>query len=235
MQAHVSPNLKSALRHARTRGVKLGALCSGAYALAKTGLLDGQQAAIHWEYHEPLREEFPDIEVATTVFVADSPIISASGGAATADLMLHMIEQHHGEEISLAVAEQMVYTSVRSGSAKQKVSLLAKHGNRNPRLAQAIKMMRDTIETPLPTAEVARNCGVSTRQLERLFAQHLNTSPKRFMMDLRLERARALLIHTEMSVIEIGLACGFVNSSHFSRVYHQVFGTRPTKQRRHID
>ncbi len=225
---------KSALRLARSRGVTLGGLCSGTYALAETGILDGQKAAIHWEYHEAIREKYPQITLAEGVFVADCPVLSASGGTACADLMLHLIGQEHGEDLSLAVSEQMVYTAVREGSADQRIPLLVKHASRNQRLAQAIRIMRQHIEQPLATNEVAETIGVSTRQLERLFAQHLQTSPKRFMMDLRLARARTLLVHTDMSIVEIALACGFVSPSHFSRVYQKAFGTRPNRQRRHL-
>ncbi|MDJ1015587.1 MAG: GlxA family transcriptional regulator [Paracoccaceae bacterium] len=232
VQSHVTAALKAALRRARSRGFRLGAICSGAYVLAETGLLDGHRAAIHWAYHDALQEKFPEISLARTVFVADDPIPSASGGAAAADLMLHLIGQTHGEDLSLAVSEQMVYTSVRAETAEQKISLQARHGNRSPRLTEAIRIMRNAIEQPPSTAEVAREVGVSTRQLERLFAQHLKTTPKRFLMELRLERSRALLIQTDMSVVEVGLACGFSSPSHFSRVYREAFGISPTNQRR---
>ncbi len=232
---HTTAAVKAALRLARTRGVQLGGLCSGTYALAETGVLDGQTAAVHWEYHDPMREKYPQITIADGVFVADGPVLSASGGAATADLMLHLIAERHGEDLSLAVSEQMVYTSVRQGSVGQKVSVLAKLGKRNQRLAQAVRIMRRQIEQPAATHEVAAEVGISTRQLERLFAQYLHTSPKRFLLELRLERARLLLIHTDMPIMEIALACGFVSASHFARSYHKAFGTRPNAQRRLIN
>jgi len=231
---HVSDKLKAALRRCRTRGIALGALCSGAYVLARMGVLEGLAAAIHWEFHDSFMEEFPDVKLTRSVFVANAPIVSASGGSATADLMLHLIAEKHGEELSITVADQMVYTAVREGSAEQRVSLQARSGVRSPRLAEATRIMRAAVEEPLATTEIARRVGVSTRQLERLFGKYLNTSPKKYMLELRLERARSLLVQTEMSVVEIALACGFENPGHFSRVYRTAFGISPTNQRRRL-
>ena len=85
--------LLSALRRERARGTQIGALCSGAYVLAKAGFLDGMQAAIHWDYHDSFMEAFPEVNLVRNVFVADEKHVTASGGTATADLMLHLIER----------------------------------------------------------------------------------------------------------------------------------------------
>lgn len=235
VRSHVTPALRAALRRARVRGVPLGALCSGAYALAMMGLLDGMRVAIHWDWHDGFIEEFPDVALERSVFVADAPIISASGGSATADLMLHLIARTHGEALSVTVADQMVYTTVRSATAEQRTSLQARAGARSPRLAQAIAIMRASVECPMPTPEIGAKVGVSARQLERLFGKHLGTTPKKYMLGLRLERARALLVQTEMSVVEIALACGFENAGHFARVYRSAYGVSPARQRARLD
>ncbi len=234
VKKHTTRTLVAGLRRLKRHGVPLGALCSGAFALAQAGLLDGQPAAIHWDFHDSFTEEFPDVSLLPNVFVADAPIVSASGGTATADLILHLITQTHGEDLSIAVADQMVYTAVRDDTAQQRVSIQSRAGGRSPRLSQAIKIMRGAVEERMPVAEVARQAGVSTRQLERLFGKHLNTSPKRYMMNLRLERARHLLVQTEMSVVEVAIACGFENPGHFSRIYRASYGVSPMQQRRTI-
>jgi transcriptional regulator GlxA family with amidase domain len=90
--------------------------------------------------------------------------------------------------------------------------------------------MKDTIECPLSAAEIAVCVGISTRQLERVFGKYLNTSPKKYFMELRLDRARHLLLQTESSVVDVALACGFENAGHFSRVYRATFGTSPSAQ-----
>lgn len=228
---HCSRPFMAMLRRQRARGTTLGALCSGAWALAQAGFLDGRKAAIHWEFHDSFMEAFPDVALERSVFVADEPIVTASGGSATADLMLHLIGEAHGLDLAVAVSDQMVYNAVREASAEQRVSLQARQGMRNPRLAQAIALMRETLEDPLPATRIAAEIGLSSRQLERLFGKHLNTTPKKYYMDLRLERARLLLLQTEMSVSEVAYGCGFESPGHFARVYKTAYGISPVMQR----
>lgn len=152
-------------------------------------------------------------------------------GGGTADLMLHLIGQTHGEDLAISVADQMVYNAVRESSANQKVSLQARQGMRNPRLAKAIAIMRDTLEQPIAAARIADEIGLSSRQLERLFGKFLNTTPKKHYMELRLDRARLLLLQTEMSVSEVAYGCGFDSPGHFARVFKAAYGVSPVMQR----
>jgi transcriptional regulator GlxA family with amidase domain len=149
--------------------------------------------------------------------------------------MLHLIERDHGQELSIAVADQMVYNAVRNATAKQRVSLQSRNGMRNAHLAKAIHIMQDCIEAPVSPSDIAGDLGISTRQLERLFGKYLNTSPKKYFMELRLERAQKLLLQTEASVTEVAMACGFENPGHFSRVYRSSFGVTPHAQKNKID
>ena len=194
-------------------------------------MLDGARAAIHWHYHDLFTEEFPEIELVPNVFVADEAIITASGGTATADLMLHLIGQTHGQALANRVADQMVYNTVREGSADQKLSVQAKLGIRNPRLTRAIHCMSENIEEPMATGEVADEVGISTRQLERLFRRHMQCSPSQYYLDLRLQKARNLLLQSERSVTEVAMATGFRSTTHFAKVYRKNFGVSPNAQR----
>jgi len=222
------------LRREKRHGGTIGALCSGAWILADIGFLDGQDAAIHWEYHDSFMEKFPDVNLVRNVFVATGPHVTASGGTATADLMLHIIERHHGLDLATAVADQMVYTAVREASAEQRVSLQSRNGMRNSHLAKAIGIMQNTIADPISPTQIAENLGISSRQLERLFGKLLNTSPKKYHMEMRLERARHLLIQTESSITDVAFACGFESTGHFARVYKSAFGVSPSAQRNRI-
>lgn len=223
--------LRAALRCERARGARIGGLCSGAYILAKAGFLDGMQAAIHWEYHDSFMEEFPDVNLVRNVFVPNEKFITASGGTATADLMLYLIEQDHGYDLSVAVADQMVYNAVRNPTAAQRVSFQSRNGMRNRHLAKAIEIMRSRIDDPVPLTEIARELGISTRQIERLFGAYLRTSPKKYFTEMRLERARLLLLQTESAITDVALACGFGNFGHFSRAYRAAYGVSPMMQR----
>jgi len=235
MRDRITPSLTSMLRREKRHGGTIGALCSGAWILADIGFLDGQDAAIHWEYHDSFMEKFPDVNLVRNVFVATSPHVTASGGTATADLMLHIIERDHGQDLATAVADQMVYTAVREASAEQRVSLQSRNGMRNSHLAKAIGIMQHTIADPISPTQIAENLGISSRQLERLFGKLLNTSPKKYHMEMRLERARHLLIQTESSITDVALACGFESTGHFARVYKSTFGVSPSAQRNRID
>lgn len=231
VQNHVDPAILSFLRRERAAGTAIGAICSGAYVLARAGFLNGVQTAIHWEYHDLITEEFPLVELVRNVFVADQRHITASGGTAAADLMLHLIARDHGHDLATAVADQMVYNAVREGTAAQRVSLQSRHGMRNTHLARAIAMIEANLEDPMSPCELADELGISTRQLERLFGKFLNTSPKRYITEMRLHRARNLIVQTEQSITEIAMACGFNSTSHFSKVFRSHFGVSPVSHR----
>ncbi|WP_138934232.1 GlxA family transcriptional regulator [Roseovarius arcticus] len=230
----ITPSLLTSLRKARAVGVQLGALCSGAWILAEAGFLDGMKAAIHWEYHDAFAERFPDVTLVRSVFVADEKYITASGGTATADLLLHLIDQDHGYDLSVAVSDMMVYAGAREASVDQRISLQSRWGMRNPHVARAIEIMRGALEEPVSPMDIAQDLGISARQLERLFGRYFNTSPSRYYMELRLDRARNLLLQTEMSISEIAIASGFQSIGHFSRLYRKSFGTTPSMQRGRI-
>lgn len=231
VQDRISAETLNFLRREKRRGVAIGAICSGAYVLAKAGFLDGVETAIHWEYHDLFMEKFPEVRLVRNVFVANAPHVTASGGTAAADLMLHLIARDHGAELAATVADQMVYNAVREGTAAQTVSLQSRHGMRNEYLVRAIRIMQDHIEEPLAPQLIAREIGISARQLERLFGKYLNTTPKRYSMELRLDRARRLILQSEDSLSQIAMSCGFTSTSHFSKAFRMRFGVSPIKHR----
>jgi len=219
------------LRREARRGARMGALCTGAWVLAEAGLLDGRRATIHWENQDGFAERFPDVTLIRTVFVEDGNRLTAAGGTAAIDLMLRQIARDHGAELANRVADQMIHTSIRSEEDHQRLSSPTRLGARNPRLAQVLARMEANIEDPISPARLASEAGLSPRQLERLFARYLGRSPKRHYMELRLERARHLLLQTPMSVMEIALACGFASAAHFSKCYRATYGCTPYRER----
>ncbi|MEO1613208.1 MAG: helix-turn-helix domain-containing protein, partial [Pseudomonadota bacterium] len=126
-----------------------------------------------------------------------------------------------------STAERLVYTSVRSTGEGQRHSANSRIGVRNTRLAKAVELFESELDEPMSTRDVAERVGLSPRQLERLFDRYLSTSPKKYRMEMRLNRARELLRQTEMSVIEVALASGFTSPSHFSKCYRSRFGSTP--------
>ncbi|MCG6903056.1 MAG: GlxA family transcriptional regulator [Rhodobacter sp.] len=231
VQAASTKRVLNWVRREARRGAIMGGLCTAGYTLAQAGLLDGKKATIHWENQDSFTEEFEDVELTKSVFVVDGNRITTAGGTASIDLMLKLIAEDHGEDLANAVADQLIYTSIRTDQDTQRLSVPTRIGVRHPKLSQVIQMMEQNIEEPISPSILARDVGMSTRQLERLFRRYLNRSPKRYYMELRLQKARNLLMQTDMSVINVALACGFASPSHFSKCYRAHYDTTPYRER----
>ncbi|MHA3913716.1 GlxA family transcriptional regulator [Halovulum sp. GXIMD14793] len=230
MAATTQPVLNWLRREAR-RVRTVGAVCTGTYVLARSGLLNGRRATIHWDNRDSFIEEFPDIDLSESIYVIDGNRITASGGTAPSDLMLRLVAESHGSALANEVADQMIHTSIRTERDGQRLSIPTRIGVRHPKLAAVIQRMEANIEEPISPSVLASDVSMSTRQLERLFRRYLSRSPKRYYMELRLNRARNLLMQTDMSVINVALACGFASPSHFSKCYRGQFGTTPYRER----
>ncbi|HET6519679.1 MAG TPA: GlxA family transcriptional regulator [Geminicoccaceae bacterium] len=213
------------------QGVEIGALCTGAHVLARAGLLDGYRCTIHWENLPGFIEAFPDIQVSADLFEIDRNRFTCSGGTSALDMMLHLIASQHGAELATKVSEQCLLDRMRGPHDHQRLPLRVRLGVHHPRLIKSIEIMEANLEEPLDQEELARYVGLSRRQLERLFAAHLGRTPARFYLEQRLGRARRLLYQTDMAVIDVALACGFVSASHFSKCYRQMYGKTPREER----
>ncbi len=219
------------LRRMDRKGSDIGAVCTASHILARAGLLDGFRCTIHWENLASFAEDFPNIEVSSEIFEIDRNRFTCAGGTAPLDMMLNMISLQHGHELAASVADQFMHERIRDQHDHQRISLPARLGVRHPKLLTVIEMMEQNLEEPLSRSELARAARLSTRQLERLFRKYLSRSPARYYLELRLNRARLLLLQTNMSVIDVALACGFVSASHFSKCYRDFFGHTPRKER----
>ncbi|HRO16434.1 MAG TPA: GlxA family transcriptional regulator [Paracoccus sp. (in: a-proteobacteria)] len=219
------------LRRTGRQAAAVGGLCTGAWALAQAGLLDGRRATIHWENHDGFAEAFAGVDLYRTVFVDDGTRLTAAGGTSPIDLMLRLIGRDHGAELAAQVADQLITTAVRAEADSQRPTIPARIGVRHPRLAAVIARIEASLEDPVSPADLARDAGMSMRQLERLFMRYLNRTPRRYYMETRLARARNLLRQTDMPVIEVALACGFSSTAHFSRCYRAQYGTTPFRER----
>ena len=231
IQESTTKKLIGWLRREARRGLIIGGLCTAAYPMAKAGLLDDKKATIHWENQDSFAEEFLEVELTKTVFVCDGNRYTTAGGTSSIDLLLKIIADDHGEELANAVADQMIYSSIRTDQDTQRLSVPTRIGVRHPKLSKVIQMMEINIEEPISPSILAKDVGMSTRQLERLFRRYLDRSPKRYYMELRLQKARNLLMQTDMSVINVALACGFASPSHFSKCYRAHYDTTPYRER----
>jgi transcriptional regulator GlxA family with amidase domain len=231
VQQATTKRIMNWLRREARRGATVAGLCTAGFTLAKAGLLDGKKATIHWENQDSFAEEFEDVELTKSVFVVDGNRITTAGGTASIDLMIKLIADHHGEDLANAVADILIYSSIRTDQDTQRLSIPTRIGVRHPKLSRVIQMMEQNIEEPISPAILAKDVGMSTRQLERLFRRYLSRSPKRYYMELRLQKARNLLMQTDMTVINVALACGFASPSHFSKCYRSHYDTTPYRER----
>ena len=228
----VSPALLGALRRLADRRVPLGALCTGGYALARAGLLDNFSATIHWENLSALREEFPRVRISDQLFTIDRDRFTCSGGTAPLDLMLNHIQVKLGPRISQLVSEQFIVDRVRKDTDRQYIPLRAQIGVSHRGLIRVAQLMEENIEKPLSLDKIAKATGISRRQIERLFKRDLNCVPKHYYLEMRLRRARELLLQTAMPIMDITTACGFQSPPHFSKCYRMQFGYPPSAERK---
>ncbi|WP_127902439.1 GlxA family transcriptional regulator [Solirhodobacter olei] len=221
------PGLADSVRTQWRRGRVVGGLCTGAYALARAGILKGRRFTLHWENIAGFREVFPDLDPIRRVFCVEDRIQTCAGGVASADLMLTLIEAQYGAQLGQEVMNMCLMNRRRFGGEDQMISLAARLGTRSERVVKAVAYMEKHIEDGIDMEECAARAGITRRQLERLFADHLGTSPRQYLNDLRLQHGRALLTETNMTVLDVAIACGYVSSSHFAKSFRRKFGVTP--------
>lgn len=214
-------------RHHRFGGV-VGGICTGAVALAKAGLLDGCRFTLHWENQPGFTETFPQLAPTLNRFEVGDRVLTCGGGAASTDIMLSIIANDHGGGFAAMVSEMCLRTVMPGMNAAQRSSLTALMSSRNPVLVATVTLMNRHIEEPLSMEELAAAAGYSRRHLERLFKDAVGTTPGDFYRCLRLDRGRNLLSTTDLTLMEVSLACGFSTVSHFSKSFRARFGTAPT-------
>ena len=215
------------LRALWRRGRTVGGLCTGAYALARAGILKDRRFTLHWENLAGFTETFPDLHAARQVFCIDDRIVTCAGGVAAADMMLKIINDRFGMMLSQEVMNMCLLTGRRTEADEQTTSLAARLGTRHEKLIEAVAFLEARIEDPFDLDACAAKLMLSRRQIERLFSRYLGVTPVRYMNDLRLQRGRALLAETDMSVTDVAIACGYASTSHFSKSFRMKYAISP--------
>ena len=226
-----NPELLAWLRQLARRNVVLGAAEMGAYVLARAGVLNGYAATIHWHCHNAFRERYPDTRLKDQLYVIDRKRMTCGGGVACLDMMIHDIQVRLGKALAAEVADQVVYPAPREAGKSQRDLPPSEPAAMPQVLRQAIELMEANVERAIRIPQLAATLGVSQRKLERLFNKHFSCSAVAFYRRVRLQHARALLTQTDMSVLDICVACGFASSSYFSKSYAEQFGMRPREHR----
>jgi AraC family transcriptional regulator, L-arginine-responsive activator len=208
-----------------------GAVGAPVLWLARSGALSGVRVALPWALFAEVDAVAESAILTSNLYEFDQQRLTCAGGAASLDFSLSLIEILFGKAVQAQVQEVLCVDRVRAGNERQRIALQARFGSLQPKLSEAVTLMETNLEEPLSTDEIAALVGLSRRQLERLFKQYLDNLPSRYYLELRLKRARQLLLDSHHSIVQVGLMCGFSSGSHFSTAFGLLFGITPREER----
>lgn len=220
------------LRRQRAFGSRVGGICTGAFALAQTGLLDNRRFTLHWENQPAFQEYYPDLIPTPNLYEVDDKLMTCGGGSAAADMMLGLIEADHGKDLALIVADMCIHARSGNQQAPQKSVFSVAIGSRNQRLINAMQIMQANIEDPIEISTLSEQIDISRRQLERLFKTYVGLSPNQYYLDLRVARAHALLVETNLAISEIAAATGFGSTTQLAAKFRKKHGVSPQLYRK---
>lgn len=229
--AEVPPELIDALQEASRRGARIAAVCTGAFALAAAGLLDGRRATTHWMHAAALADRFPSVEVDPGVlYVVDGSVATSAGTAAGLDLCLELVRRDHGTAVAAEVARRLVVPPHRQGGQAQYVSTPLPDMS-DAALAPLLDWARARLDRALTLKLLAREAGVTTRTLTRRFAAELGMPPLQWLISERVRRARQLLENTDLSVEVIAEQCGLGTAANLRIHFVRAAGVTPSAYR----
>lgn len=220
------------LRRQANRGTRLGTVMSGAWILARAGLLDGYRCAVHWQDIEAFREVYPRVRISADIFSIDDRRFSCSGGHAAADMTLHLLSQSFDPLVATEVREVLLHERLRDPGEMQRFPLDQRLSTANPQLLRAVEILETNTDEPPDVAQLCARTGLSQRRIEQLFRQHFDKTPKQYQLELRLRRARDLLAATTLPVREVALITGFRNPGHFATAFGKQFDRSPSSMRK---
>jgi transcriptional regulator GlxA family with amidase domain len=231
---HAGPQVDEAtLRYLRevAAQVPLIGICTGSFVLCRAGLMKGRRSCVSWYHYQDFLEAFPNQEViADRLFLVDGPRITCAGGAGAAALATYLIEQHLGRAVAQKASQVLLFDRPRSGSEAQPHPPLSEAVS-EPRVRRALLLMEQNLARPIAIAAVARELGLSARQLERLCRQHVGMGPASLYRRLRMRYANWLIENTDRSVTDIANEAGFADCAHFSRQFKDAYGLSPSTRR----
>jgi len=220
------------LRAAAGRTRRVASVCTGAFLLARAGLLDGRRATTHWAWASELAEQFPLVDVdPEPIFVVDGPIRTSAGVTAGIDLALAMVEEDLGPEIALDVARQLVVFVRRPGGQAQFSAQLATRAAARAPLRELQAWMIDNLDTDLRVETLAQRTHMSPRTFARAFAREVGVTPAAYVERLRVEAARRELEATDAGIETVASRCGFGTPETMRRAFARRIGVSPTAYR----
>lgn len=219
------------LRHLARSGIPLGGISGGAAILAAANVMLSRRFTIHWQHIDAMREMYPEALIERRLFVIDRDRVTCAGGMAPLDMAHALIASEHGVTLARAVSDWFIHTGIRQAEAPQQLDPARKYDLHHPALIAMVELMTSHIADPLKLEDLAQLSGVGARQLERLAKRQLGQSVMQFYRMLRLETADQILRQSSLPLVEVALATGFSNRSHFSRAFQDHFGAGPAIRR----
>ena len=231
----VQPRLKSILQQAARLNCRIGGIWNGSYILAQAGIMQGYECTIHPENYALMSEVFPEVNVSKKPYVIDRERFSSAGATSTLGLMLSLIGQLSGEDLMRSVEGILNVDSVLGEAADGSLTMLPANPTFPESLKTILSLMETHIDEPLSAMVLAESANLSRRQMERIFLKYMNTSPARYYLELRLNRAHQLLRQSNASIVNVAVACGFTSGTHFSHSFKTYFGMSPSEARKQRD
>jgi AraC family transcriptional activator FtrA len=229
----LDPAVAAALRDAHERGATMLAVCTGAFALAGAGLLDGRRATTHWQFTDLLARRFPRVRIERDVlYVTDGSVLTSAGAAAGIDACLHMVRQMHGSATANALARRMVVPAHRDGGQAQYVDMPLPETRAGDGLADVLDWAVARLDRPLTVDALAERARMSPRSFARHFRSTTGTTPHRWLLEQRLQRAELLLENTDLTVDVVAQRCGFGSADTLRHHFARRRGTSPSTHRR---
>jgi AraC family transcriptional activator FtrA len=232
VRADPAPEILDALREAHRRGARILSICSGAFALAAAGLLDGRRATTHWRYASVFRARFPQVELDPDVlYRADGDVWTSAGSAAGMDLCLHVVRSDYGAAIANAVARRLVVQPHRDGGQAQFIEAPMPAEASDDRIAASLAWALAHLAEPLTLEALARRAHMSPRTFLRHFTRATGTSPIRWLLRQRVQASLALLETSDATIERIASTVGFDTPVTYRHHFHNAMRTSPSAYR----
>lgn len=231
--SRVSSNVNVFLKAAAKAQVPLVGLCTGSFVLARAGLLDGYHVCVSWFHINEFRDEFPSLHAeASRMFVIDKDRLTCAGGTSVVHLASHLIEKHCGRSQALKSLRILIEEQPMPAAAWQPEEIVTRP-SQDGLVKRAMLAIEQNIADRTPLPELAKSLGISVRQLQRRFESDIGIGVREYRRNLQLSRAKWLVEHTDRSMTEIALDCGFSDAAHFSRTFKERFHVLPSVDRKH--
>jgi len=228
-----TPALADAIVRAHERGARIVTFCTGAFALAATGLLDGRRATTHWGHADEFARRFPAVDFDPAVlYVHDGRLLTAAGSASCIDLGLYLIRQDHGADVANDVARDLVVPPHRDGGQAQYIATPVPTCAAEDPLAETLDWARSHLDEPLGVEVLAHRAMMSGRTFARRFVAATGTTPHKWVVHQRVAAAQQLLESTDLSVEEVARRCGFGSAASLRAQFQQTVRSSPQAYRR---